>query len=61
MNKAVHPLAELQNRLRPRGSDAGQPLEFFAEAGPVFRLTQGGAVDADGGIGGRLYLGSASR
>lgn len=32
------------------------PLEFFAEAGPVFRMTQGGGVDADGGIGVRLYL-----
>ncbi len=35
-----------------------QPLEFFAEAGPVFRVTQGGGVDADGGIGVRIYLGS---
>lgn len=32
------------------------PLELFAEAGPVFRLTQGGGVGADGGIGVRLYL-----
>ncbi len=29
-------------------------LEFFAEAGPVFRVTQGGGVDADGGIGVRV-------
>lgn len=29
-------------------------LEFFVEAGPVFRLTRGGGVDADGGIGARL-------
>lgn len=34
-----------------------QPLEFFAEAGPVFRVTQGGGVGADGGVGVRLYLG----
>jgi hypothetical protein len=32
------------------------PLELFAEAGPVFRMTQGGGVDADGGVGVRLYL-----
>lgn len=37
---------------------AKQPLEFFAEAGPVFRLTQGGGTDADGGVGVRLYFGS---
>jgi len=36
-----------------------QPIEFFVEAGPVFRMTQGGGVDADGGIGLRLYLGSS--
>lgn len=35
-----------------------QPLEFFAEAGPLFRVTQGGGVGADGGIGVRIYLGS---
>ena len=34
-----------------------QPMEFFAEMGPVFRLTQGGGVD--GGVGVRLYLGAA--
>lgn len=32
-----------------------QPLEFFLEAGPLFRLTQGGQVDAVGGLGVRLY------
>jgi hypothetical protein len=32
------------------------PLEFFAEAGPLFRFTQGGAVDAVGGIGVRFQL-----
>jgi len=36
-----------------------QPIELFAEAGPVFRMTQGGGVGADGGVGVRLYLGSA--
>lgn len=36
-----------------------QPIEFFVEAGPVFRTTQGGGVDADGGIGARFYFGSA--
>lgn len=35
-----------------------QPIEFFVEAGPVFRTTPTGGVDADGGIGMRLYLGS---
>ena len=29
-------------------------LEFFAEAGPVFRFTQSGGVDADGGVGVRV-------
>jgi len=38
-----------------------QPMEFFVEAGPVFRVTQGGGVGADGGIGVRFYLGSAPR
>ncbi|MDD5301719.1 MAG: hypothetical protein PHS14_01310 [Elusimicrobia bacterium] len=38
-----------------------QPIEVFAEAGPVFRLTQGGGVDADGGVGVRLYLGPTPR
>lgn len=37
------------------------PLELFAEAGPLFRLTQGGAVDAVGGIGLRVKLGRAGR
>ncbi|MCM2303118.1 MAG: hypothetical protein NDJ72_00330 [Elusimicrobia bacterium] len=36
-----------------------QPLEVFAEAGPVFRMTPAGRVNADGGVGIRLYLGSA--
>lgn len=35
-----------------------QPLEFFVEAGPVFKVTQGGGVDADGGVGVRFYLGN---
>ena len=35
----------------------GHPLELFAEAGPMFRLTQGGQVDAVGGVGLRLMLG----
>jgi len=35
-----------------------QPMEFFAELGPVFRLTQGGGVGVDGGVGVRLYLGA---
>lgn len=35
-----------------------QPLEFFAEAGPTFRMTQGGGTGADGGVGVRLYIGS---
>lgn len=38
-----------------------QPIEFFIEAGPVFRMTPSGGVDADGGVGLRLYLGSGSR
>lgn len=33
------------------------PLELFFEAGPVFRLTQGGSVEADGGVGLRVYFG----
>lgn len=36
---------------------ARHPLELFAEAGPMFRLTQGGSVDADGGVGVRVYFG----
>ena len=35
-----------------------QPIEFFAEAGPVFRMTPTGGVDADGGVGMRFYFGS---
>jgi hypothetical protein len=34
----------------------GHPIEFFAEAGPLFRLTQGGAVDAVGGVGMRFLV-----
>lgn len=34
-----------------------QPIELFAEAGPVFRMTPSGGVDADGGIGVRVFLG----
>lgn len=36
------------------------PIELFAEAGPVFRLTQSGGVEADGGAGIRFYFGSKS-
>lgn len=36
-----------------------EPVELFAEAGPLFRFTPTGAVGADGGIGLRLYLGGA--
>ena len=36
----------------------GHPLEFFAEVGPLFRLTQGGQVDVVGGVGVRLMVGS---
>jgi hypothetical protein len=39
---------------------SGHPLEFFAEAGPLFRLTQGGNVDAVGGVGLRLMIGKKS-
>lgn len=61
-------------RLEPDGSDtqfgvrtmvgatwrlSRQPIEVFAEAGPVFRMTPSGGVNADGGVGIRLYLGSA--
>ncbi|MFI5351010.1 MAG: hypothetical protein ACHQ2Z_15815 [Elusimicrobiota bacterium] len=35
----------------------GHPLELFAEAGPLFRFTQGGQVDAVGGVGIRLMVG----
>jgi hypothetical protein len=37
------------------------PLEFFMEAGPVFRMTPRGGVDVDGGLGLRVYLGKAGR
>lgn len=36
------------------------PVELFAEAGPVFRFTQGGHVDADGGVGVRVSFWGAS-
>ena len=37
-------------------------VELFAEAGPVFRFTQGGHVDADGGVGVRVsFLGAPGR
>jgi hypothetical protein len=35
-----------------------QPMELFAEMGPVFRVTQGGGVGVDGGVGVRFYLGA---
>ncbi|MFI5347660.1 MAG: hypothetical protein ACHQ51_14895 [Elusimicrobiota bacterium] len=34
---------------------SGHPLELFVEAGPLFRLTQGGQLDAVGGVGLRFY------
>ncbi|MDE2291093.1 MAG: hypothetical protein KGL53_03325 [Elusimicrobia bacterium] len=34
-----------------------QPIELFATAGPVFRMTPSGEVDADGGVGMRFYFG----
>jgi len=39
---------------------AGHPLELFGEAGPLFRLTQGGTVDAVGGVGLRVMVGGGS-
>ena len=39
----------------------GHPLELFAEAGPLFRLTQGGQVDAVGGVGIRLMVGRSAK
>ena len=36
------------------------PIELFAEAGPVFRLTQSAGVSADGGAGVRFYFGAKS-
>ncbi len=41
---------------RPKDS----ALEIFAEVGPLFRLTQGGAVDAVGSVGLRARLGKAA-
>jgi hypothetical protein len=40
---------------------ASRPLEFFAEAGPLFRLTQGGAVDGVGGLGLRAFIGGGKK
>lgn len=37
----------------------GHPFELYAEVGPMFRLTQGGQVDAVGGVGLRVMLGGA--
>jgi len=34
-----------------------RPVELFATAGPVFRMTPSGGVDADGGVGVRFYFG----
>lgn len=34
-----------------------QPVELFAEAGPLFRMTPRGGVGADAGVGLRIYLG----
>jgi hypothetical protein len=34
-----------------------EPVELFAEAGPLFRLTPTGSVGADAGVGLRVYLG----
>lgn len=42
---------------RPTGHD----LELYAEAGPMFRMTQGGRVDGVGGVGLRLMLGGVSK
>jgi hypothetical protein len=39
----------------------GHPLELFAEAGPLFRMTQGGQIDAVGGVGLRLMVGSSRK
>jgi len=38
---------------------ARQPIELFAEAGPVFRMIPRGGVEADGGVGVRVYMGPA--
>ncbi|MDE1975742.1 MAG: hypothetical protein KGI84_00600 [Elusimicrobia bacterium] len=34
----------------------GHPVELFAEVGPVFQMTQGGGVYADGAVGARFYF-----
>ncbi len=35
---------------------SGHPVELFAEVGPVFQMTQGGDVYADGAVGARFYF-----
>ena len=35
----------------------GNPVELFATAGPVFKMTPEGGVGADGGVGVRFYFG----
>ncbi|MBI4061503.1 MAG: hypothetical protein HY403_08745 [Elusimicrobia bacterium] len=37
-----------------------QPIELFAEAGPLFRVAPESGVGADGGVGVRVYFGSAA-
>ena len=36
------------------------PVEVFAEAGPLFQLTQGGGLDAVGGVGARYRFGGGA-
>jgi hypothetical protein len=36
------------------------PLEVFAEAGPLFQLTDGGGLDAVGGVGARYRFGAGA-
>lgn len=40
---------------------SGHPLELYAEAGPMFRLTQGGEIDAVGAVGVRLMIAGPAR
>lgn len=35
---------------------AGDPIELYAEVGPMFRFTQGGHVDPVGAVGLRVYF-----
>ena len=37
------------------------PVELFAEAGPLFEFTQGGWLDAAGGVGARYRFGATSK